>query len=521
MSEIEIEYVKNLYPIFTKPKRIKIIVGGRGSTKSTGIADYVAAKVSSGELWCCARENQNSIEESVHRTILDEISRLGIRGFEDTKTSITHESSGGRTFYRGLARNITSLKSTLSGVDGLWIEEGEDISDNTLRVLTASVRLNADDTERLLDGNKLESIDQLDALLANSDIKMPEIIITMNRGQRSGAVAKKWLTRAESALKRCGYYEDDTIMVVQMNYTDMPRSWFIASGLEQERLDDEDKLSTAQYRHKWHGDYLDEVDNSIIKPEWFDACIDAHKIERLKETFAPHGARIVAYDPMDDGNDAHGYAQRRGSIVERVLQKTKGEIDEGCDWATELAIDNKADHFAWDADGMGTGLKRQVSDNFKGTRTKFGGFSGALSGKGQDMAEKTYQPLDDREGDEDSELKKYKDTFKNNRAQFYTLLADRCYNTYKCVKRGKYIDVDQMISFDSDGIEDMDQVRSELCAIPRKDNANDLIQILSKADMKKLKISSPNMADAIMMTMRPPKTKPKWGKLNYEKVSVA
>jgi len=146
LKRIKIEYVKNLYPIFTKPKRIKIIVGGRGSTKSTGVADYVAAKMSVGELWCCARENQNSIEESVHRTILDEISRLDMDGFEETKTSITHLPTSGRAFYRGLARNITSLKSTLSGIDGLWIEEGEDITGNTLRTLTASVRLNATDT---------------------------------------------------------------------------------------------------------------------------------------------------------------------------------------------------------------------------------------------------------------------------------------------------------------------------------------------------------------------------------------
>ena len=141
-NEIKIDYVSKLHPIFTKPKRIKIIVGGRGSTKSTGVADYVGAQMASGQLWCCARENQNSIEESVHRTILDEISRLEIGGFEDTKTSIVH-TSGGRAFYRGLARNITSLKSTLSGIDGLWIEEGEDISENTLRVLTASVRFTA------------------------------------------------------------------------------------------------------------------------------------------------------------------------------------------------------------------------------------------------------------------------------------------------------------------------------------------------------------------------------------------
>ena len=518
MSGIDVKYVKNLHPIFTKPKRIKIIVGGRGSTKSTGVADYVAAKVSSGDLWCCARENQNSIEESVHRTILDEIARLGIQGFEDTKTSITHDSSGGRTFYRGLARNITSLKSTLSGIDGLWIEEGEDISDNTLRVLTASVRLNADDTAKLLGGEKLQSIDQLDALLANSDIKMPEIIITMNRGQRSGAVAKKWLERAETELKRCGYYEDDTIMVVQMNYTDMPKSWFIASGLEQERLDDFDKLSNAQYRHKWHGDYLDEVDNSIIKPEWLEACLDAHKLPHLKETFAPHGFRKAAYDPMNDGADAHGYAQSKGSVVERVLELRKGEIDVGCDWATDLALDNKVDWFTWDADGMGTGLKRQLSDAFSSTRTNFVGFNGGNSGKGQENAEKIYTPIDSINK---SDARTYAETFKNNRAQFYGLLADRMYNTYCCVVRGKYIDPENMISFDSSGIECVDTLRSELCSIPKKDTGSGLYQILGKADMKKLGIASPNLADAIMMTMFSPKLKPKWGKLNYEKVSVA
>lgn len=506
MTSIDVEYVENLHPIFTIPKRIKIIVGGRGSTKSTGVADYVAAKVSTGQLWCCARENQNSIEESVHRTILDEIDRLGIPGFEDTKTSITHIPSSGRTFYRGLARNITSLKSTLSGVDGLWIEEGEDISSNTLRVLTASVRLNATDTEALLEGRSIESIGDLDTLLSSSEIKMPEIIITMNRGTRSGAVAKKWLERAEPELKRCGYYEDDTLMVVQMNYTDMPKSWFIASGLEQERLDDLERMTTSQYKHKWDGDYLDEVDNAIIQGEWFDACVDAHKLDRLKKAFEPHGARIAAYDPMDDGGDAHGYALRHGSIIKRVLENRKGEIDVGCDWATDFAIDDNADCFVWDKDGMGTGLKRQVSIAFDGTKTNFHGFSGAKSGSGQDNADRVYLPLDVEEYKE--EPKTYADTFLNNRAQYYMLLADRIYNTYKCVVRGEYIDPSEMISFDSDGIEDLLALRSEVCSIPQKvNNSNRLIQLLSKAEMKKLGIPSPNMADPIMMSLWSPKAK--------------
>ena len=492
MSAVNIEYVENLHPIFTKPKRIKIIVGGRGSTKSTGVADYAAACMASGELWCCARENQNSIEESVHRTILDEINRLGIDGFEDTKTSITHVS-GGRAFYRGLARNVTSLKSTLSGIDKLWIEEGEDLSDNTLRVLTASVRLNALDSQRKI---------------AGEDVKMPEIIITMNRGARTGAVAKKWLARAERDLQRCGYYEDDLIMVVQMNYTDMPKDWFEASGLEQERIDDELKLSQSAYDHKWHGHYLDEVEDAIIKAEWFDAAIDAHKLPHLAAAFKPHGAKVATHDPSDEGKDAKGYSLRHGSIFLKILQNETGEIDQGCDWATDMATSDGADWFIWDGDGMGAGLKRQVATAFAATHVKTHMFRGSLSGSGQDHADRIYMPIS-------GELKKdkpktYAETFKNNRAQYYIQLADRFYNTYRCVKRGEYIDPDDMISIDSDGVESIEELRSEVCRIPRKPNNTGLIQIMSKQEMKQNKIESPNMTDCIMMNQyEPPVSIPK------------
>jgi phage terminase large subunit len=497
MKRIKIEYVQNLYPIFTKSKRIKIIVGGRGSTKSTGVADYVGAQLTAGKLWCCARENQNSIEESVHRTILDEISRLEIEGFEDTKTSITHKS-GGRTFYRGLARNITSLKSTLSGVDGLWIEEGEDISANTLRVLTASVRLNAKDAERKI---------------AGEDVKMPEIIITMNRGARTGAVAQKWLARAERDLQKTGYYEDDHIMVVQMNYTDMPQEWFEASGLEEERKDDESRLSQAGYDHKWLGHYMDEVEDSIIRSEWFDAAVDAHKIDRLKKVFEPHGAKIASHDPSDSGHDAKGYSLRHGAIFKKIMAKTSGEIDEGCRWATDEAIKDGADWFVWDGDGMGAGLKFQISQAFSGTKTQYHMFRGSLSGSGQDNADDIYLPTDE----DKAQAKTYSETFKNNRSQYSTRLADLFYNTYRCVVRGEYVDPDDMISIDSDGVEEIDRLRSEVCRVPRKPNNTGLIQIMSKQDMKRLGIDSPNMYDAMMMNLfQPPTARFKAKKIRYD-----
>ena len=334
----------------------------------------------------------------------------------------------------------------------------------------------------------------------------------MNRGARTGAVAQKWLSRAEPELKRCGYYEDDLMMVVQMNYTDMPKSWFEASGLEQERLDDRDKLSQAAYDHKWHGDYLDEVANSIIKPEWFDACVDAHKIERLKAVFKPTGAVKAAHDPFDGGGDAGGYACMHGSIIRRVMAKHTGEIDETCDWATGLAKEDGVDWFTWDGDGGGGGLKRQVSDAFKGTRTDYQMFRGSLSGKGQDNAEKMYES---ESGDGAKKSKAYSDTFLNNRAQYYYLLSQRMYKTYKCVVRGEYIDPDEMISFESEGLEDQDGLRSELCRVPKIPNSKGLIQLMSKKDMKSNDIQSPNMGDSVMMVIFTPKAKVVAKKINF------
>ena len=492
---INIDYVDKLHPAFTKPKRVKIIVGGRGSTKSTAVADYVSAGMMRGQLWCCARENLNSIEESVHRTMLDEIDRLSLPGFSDTKTAIRHVS-GGRNFYRGLNRNITSLKSTLSGIDGLWIEEGEDITFSTLRVLTASVRLNAKDTQRAIDGEF---------------VKMPEIFITMNRGSREGAVAKKWLSRAEQTLEKCGYYEDDLLMVIEMNYTDMPEDWFLYSGLEEERLDDEQKLTTAEYEHKWLGKYLETVDNAIIMPEWFDACVDAH----IKLGFEPLGQERVSYDPADSGDDK-AVAYSHGSVILDAVANSSGDVNEATDWALEWALARKPDVFTWDADGLGMGLKRQIAQAFDGKRVIAEPFRG---GEGADDPDRTYYPVD--EDVRMREQKTNKETFVNKRAQYYWILRDRMVNTYLAVKKGKKVtNPDELISFSSK-ITHLQSLRSELCKIPRKYVGAGRIQLLAKSEMKsKLQIPSPNLGDAVMMTQRHIKVNKKQPKLNYSDSGV-
>src|SRR5690606_15289184 len=238
-----------------------LAVGGRGGGKSIAVADILIMLASHGKSICCGREFQNSIDDSVHSLMVGEIERLEAPGFNITNNRITHDS-GGQIFYKGLARNPESLKS-LSGVDVFWVEEAQTISEKSLKLLTPSVRS-----------------------VAGSD-SQPEIWFTMNRGSSADPIVEKYLKRAQGALRNQGIYEDDLVLAIEINHSDNP--WF-PPELEAERLDDLSSMSRAKYRHVWEGEYNDDVENSIIPAEWFDAAIDAHE----KLGFKPLGRRIDA-----------------------------------------------------------------------------------------------------------------------------------------------------------------------------------------------------------------------------------
>jgi phage terminase large subunit len=470
------------------PKRFKVIIGGRGGGKSESVAAIVAAMVDKGACNAvCCREFQNSIKQSVHSLVSRKIRELDIYGFDIQATDIYHKN-GGRITYQGLARDPQAIKS-IDDAEICWVEEAQSLSEVSLEELTPSIRGQ--------DG---------------------EIWFTANLQASNDPFSQRFFKPFEKELRKKGWYEDDLHTIVWINYYDNP--WFAeASGgnLEMERQGDKERLSEAAYAHKWLGEPADTVENAIILPEWFDAAVDAHKIKRLERVFRPYGAIIASHDPSDTGEDAKGFCLRHGSIIRMVREKLTGEVDEGCDWATGLAIQNDADWFTWDGDGMGAGLKRQVATAFEGKPIKYHMFRGSLSGKGQDNAKEIYQP---QYGDSDTNPKTYADTFYNNRAQYYTNLATRFFNTYRCVVKKEYMDPDSMISIDSEGCENIPLLRSEVCRIPSKPNSRGLIQIMNKQEMKQLEIDSPNQSDAIMMSLFSPPTKVVFDPISYPPTGI-
>lgn len=463
--EATIEIPEKILPALETKARIIVLIGGRGSAKSESVARILLMKAQTeGADVLCGREYQNSIDDSVHKLLCELIETIGVEGANTTEKKIDFDG-GGLFRYKGFARNSAAVKSA-QGFKYSWVEEAQDLSARSIKDLLPTIRA----------GNS-------------------QLIFTANPQASNDPFSQRFIVPFKHILDKKEIYEDDMHLIIKVNWRDNP--WH--SELEKQRQWDFENMSRAEYDHIWEGAFNDTVENSIIKAEWFDAAIDAH----IKLGFKPRGAKVVAHDPSDISksgrrNDPKGLCYRHGNVILDVQEKESGDVNDGCDWATDYAISVGADLFTWDCDGMGISLKRQVADAFEGKKIEIRIFKGS---EGADKPEEIYQP-DDRL--ERSQARKNKDTFLNKRAQFYTKLRDRFFNTYRAVVKKEYIDPDSLISISSE-IKCLDQFRSEVCRIPRKANGRGLIQIMTKDEMQsRLKIVSPNLADSAMMVQESP-----------------
>jgi hypothetical protein len=120
--------------------RYKIIYGGRGSAKSWSVARTLLLR---GTQKClrilCGREFQNSIADSVHRLLADQIELLQLSGFYTVGRSSIVGANGTEFRFAGIRHNISKLKS-FEGFDIVWIEEGQTVSKNSFDVLIPTIR---------------------------------------------------------------------------------------------------------------------------------------------------------------------------------------------------------------------------------------------------------------------------------------------------------------------------------------------------------------------------------------------
>lgn len=122
------------------PIRYKVLYGGRGGAKSWGVARALLLKGMRRKLLIlCTREFQNSIEDSVHKILSEQIENMGLGAFYKVQNNTIVGANGTEFIFKGLKMNISSIKS-FEGVDVVWVEEAQTVSKTSWDTLIPTIR---------------------------------------------------------------------------------------------------------------------------------------------------------------------------------------------------------------------------------------------------------------------------------------------------------------------------------------------------------------------------------------------
>lgn len=137
--EVDLQFPPVAASLFRK-SRYKCMYGGRGSSKSWSAARALILLAAESKVRVlCTREFQNSIAESVHKLLSDQIRAMKMQHkFEIQQQAITG-ANGSEFIFLGIASNTEKLKSC-EGIDIAWCEEAEHISERSWEILIPTIR---------------------------------------------------------------------------------------------------------------------------------------------------------------------------------------------------------------------------------------------------------------------------------------------------------------------------------------------------------------------------------------------
>ena len=229
MAAINVEIPSALIPLFQGEARYRVAYGGRGSAKSHTfgrMADIRAYEKPRRIL--CARELQNSIKDSVHHLLAEQIGLMGLSGFEIGESYIRH-ANGSEFIFRGLRSNAAEIKS-MEGIDIVWVEEAQKVSAESWQLLIPTIRKPGS-----------------------------EIWVTFNPEHKTDATSFLFIESPPPDAK-----------IVKINHDQNP--WF-PEALEKERLYCK-SVDPVNYPHIWEGDYKDPTQGGRVVPGWTFANVD-------------------------------------------------------------------------------------------------------------------------------------------------------------------------------------------------------------------------------------------------------
>jgi phage terminase large subunit len=120
--------------------RYRVYYGGRGGAKSWSFARALLIHgTERRHRILCTREYQNSIRDSVHKLLRDQVYQLGLDGFYSVEQARIYGANGTEFLFYGLKRDPHTIKG-LEGVTLAWIEEAHTTSKESWEILDPTIR---------------------------------------------------------------------------------------------------------------------------------------------------------------------------------------------------------------------------------------------------------------------------------------------------------------------------------------------------------------------------------------------
>jgi hypothetical protein len=274
---------------------------GRGTSKSASVARYI--------LWACmeyktrvlcVREIQKSIRESSHRLLRDLIELYNLTEFEVTDFEIRNTRTGSLITFSGLHSNIASIKS-VEGVNILWAEEAQSISEESIEVLIPTIR-------------KQNSI----------------LIWTLNPRFVSDPIYQMLIASQR----------EDTL-VVKLELED---NRFLPETLKSES-DLMKKTNKEMWEWVYGGECLGSEDMTLIPQHLINSARVRNPVRNVDL------AIVAGLDVSGLGADWTILVRRRGAEVLSVDRMHKGDVIAVADWAKDIYTKRPWDKIVIDASG--------------------------------------------------------------------------------------------------------------------------------------------------------------------------
>lgn len=281
------EWARDFY---TESKRYKIAHGGRGSSKSWTFCTMVidAASKSKKRVLCC-REIMTTLKASVRQLLIDIIERYDYPGWRYSERQLTNVNGSVITF-AGLKNNPENVKST-EGVDICFIEEGQTISETSMRLLIPTIRKPGS-----------------------------EIWVAMNPRFADDYCYRRFVVGNEGV---------DNVLSRQVNYTDNP--WF--NDTMRGEMEYDKQHDYGMYRHIWLGELRPYGERPVFTPDALEIGVPA---------WASDGPSIYGLDLSWSGKNALDGIQvsedRRELYVSEAAESSKVPLTELGAWIGELDI---------------------------------------------------------------------------------------------------------------------------------------------------------------------------------------